>query len=362
VAADGCPPRLTPSDTPTSGVTLSETPTLTLPGDADTDAETPTVCTTPADTPAETPDDPDDPGDPVDTPADTVASGAADTPADTPDDPDEPDGDAAGAAGSPVPELPEPPDPDPEPEALGAGADAGAEAGADPEPPVVPVVPVVGGLEPPPEPDPDGAPLPGLALVLVPDPLGAEFGAVVAGRPVPSPVPPPADVPCEDRGREFPWPRGLAGPPAPRLVRGSTTGTDDPGGPPVKGPLASGAREPPPAGRCKIRTDTDIRTNSATRAPVTTVGTRLTAGCSRITPVMFLTARRVPSTPSATMSPGSGSAGPKPRLDSWRSLRKAALRCVPVKPGVRYTVVRPRPRLCRPERTAFPCSPDARSL
>ena len=356
MAADCCPPRLTPSDTPTSGVTLSDTPTLTLLGDADTEAETPTVCATPADTPADTPDDPDDsedPDDPVDSPADTVATGAADTPTatpdepDEPDDPDDPDDAVAGAADSPVPGLPGPPDPDPEPEGLGAGAEAGADPDEAPPPALEPV------------------PLPELVVVLagVPDPRAAEFVPVVAGCPVPSPVPPPADRPGQDPDRELPGPApGVAIPPAPRLVRGSTTGTDDPGGPPVNGAPASGAPEPPPAGRCKIRTDTDTRTNNTISAPVTTVGTRLTAGCTRTTPAMFLSVRRVPSTPSATMSAGSGSAGPKPRLDSWRSLRKAALRCPPVNPGSRYTVVRPRPRLCRPERTAFPCSPDDRSL
>ena len=335
MAADGWPPRLTPSDTPTSGVTLSETPTLTLLGDADTEAETPTVCTTPADTPADTPDDPDDP--------------------DVTDDPADADDAVAGAAGSPVPELPEPPDPEPEPEELDAAAGAGADPDGAPPPALEPV--------PLPELPVPELPVPELVVVplLVPDPLGAEL--VVAGCPVPSPVPPPADRPCQDPDRELPWPApALAIPPAPRLVRGATTGTDDPGGPPVNGAPASGADEPPPAGRCKIRTDTDTSTNSAISAPVTTVGTRLTAGCARTTPVMFLSVRRVPSTPSATMSAGSGSAGPKPRLDSWRSLRKAALRCLPVNPGSRYTVVRPRPRLCRPERTAFPCSPDDRSL
>jgi hypothetical protein len=319
---------------------VTPTETSTLLGDADTEADTPTVCATPAETPADTPD----------VPADTVT----------------------GPADTLVPELPEPPDP---PAVLDPLAVLDPPAVPDPLgalDPLPPVLPAVVGAGVPPEPDPDAVPLPplpplepvplpvlvvvtglepvpdpALPLALVPDPLAADLVAVVTGSPVPSPVPPfdEPDDPCaDDRVRELRWPPAPI-PPTPRLVHGQNTGADDPGGPPVNAPPDSAGREPPPAGRCKIRTDTDISTNSAMSVPVTMVGTRLTAGCCRMTAIAFLSARRVRSRPSATMSCGSGSAGPKPRLASWRSLRSAAFRCLPVNPGSKYTVAWPRPRL-----------------
>jgi hypothetical protein len=85
---------------------------------------------------------------------------------------------------------------------------------------------------------------------------------------------------------------------------------DEPGSSALNGPAACGSTEPPLMGRCMIRTDTDTSTNSAIRAPVTMAGSTLPAGCSRMTAVAFLYAARVLSRPSASMSCGSGSAGP----------------------------------------------------
>jgi hypothetical protein len=168
---------------------------------------------------------------------------------------------------------------------------------------------------------------------------------------------PPADERFEDTSRvpEPRWPR------APRLAGGPAARTDGDGaGADTAGTAAPAAGDEPagkpPPGTCTIRTDTDPRTNSAISAAAARVGSRLPAGCSRITAAAPRNACPVLLAPSATVSCGSGSAGPQPRLASWRSLRSAAFRCPPVSPGSRYTVVR------RPERSALPCNPGERSL
>lgn len=158
------------------------------------------------------------------------------------------------------------------------------------------------------------------------------------------------------RGRR--WPPAPE-PPAARPAVGTDGGRADGGGAALTGTTAPAAADEPagePAGRCTICTDTDARTNSTISAAPARVGSRLPAGCSRMTAAPLRNACPVLLAPSATMSRGSGSAGPQPRLASWRSLRSAALRCLPVSPGSRYTVVR------RPERSALPCSPGERSL
>jgi hypothetical protein len=188
-----------------------------------------------------------------------------------------------------------------------------------------------------------------------PDRVGeAEFLPALACAREPGPAPPDERFEDTSRAPEPRWP-----PAPPRPADGPAAGTDGAGAT-TAGTAAPAAGDEPagelPPGRCTIRTDTDASTNSAISAAAASAGSRLPAGCSRITAAALRNACPVLLAPSATMSCGSGSAGPQPRLASWRSLRNAALRCLPVSPGSRYTVVRPL------ERSALPCNPGERSL